>query len=129
MGPQPQTLKAISSETSNNLSPSPSRDPFEFTECRVSGLGQLPSLKSPNPHQRLKALQQKLGPGGGPCFLFSGLGFPYNPLKTKKGALLIPGTPGSGQALLHPGSSSHSAGAEGTSAVAQGMKTRIPIRL
>ena len=30
---------------------------------------------------------EQLGPGVGPFFLFLGLGFPYNPLKTKKGAL------------------------------------------
>ena len=32
----------------------------------------------------------KLGPGAGPFFHFWGLGFPYNPLKTEKGALFIP---------------------------------------
>ena len=31
-----------------------------------------------------------LRPGVGPFFLFLGLGFPYNLLKTKKGTLFIP---------------------------------------
>ena len=31
-----------------------------------------------------------LGPGVGPFFLLIRLGFPYNPLKTKKGTLFIP---------------------------------------
>ena len=42
-----------------------------------------------------------LGPGVGQFFLFLGLEFPYNPLKSKKGALFIPRLlPGSRIALF-----------------------------
>ena len=38
----------------------------------------------------MEVFKPLLGPGAGPSFLFLGLGFPYHPLKTKKGTLFIP---------------------------------------